>query len=171
MFNRFEKLFLYFFCTSVSRILVGFRIPFSDYKLKTNENRNGDVDKTEKEETSKNKPVKKGYKYRNLNQINKNQNSKNDDEMNTDIGNWRTTKTILNTHSKSSVSQIPDMGQRSGGLGVDDREGGLNEDDRKGEDVDDDGSGDVTLKCLSVAASSLNIQKNRIKEFTVYAGM
>lgn len=81
------------------------------------------------------------------------------------------TKTVLNSHSKSSVSQIPDSGPRSGGLDDDDRGGGLNEDDRKGEDEDDDGSVDVTLKCLSVAASSPNIQKNRIKEFIVYAGM
>ena len=91
--------------------------------------------------------------------------------MNTDIGNWKMTKTVLNSHSRSRVSQIPDLGPRSGGLSEGHSKGGLNEDDREGEDEDDDESGDVTLKCLSVAASSPNIEKHHNREFIVYAGM
>ena len=84
------------------------------------------------------------------------------------------TKPVLNSHRKSGVSQIPDLGPRSGGLSEDedDREGGLSEDedDREG-GLSEDDSGSVTLKCLSVATSSPNIQKSHNKEFTVYAGM
>jgi hypothetical protein len=127
--------------------------------VKKNDNRNENGHKTEKE-TIKNNPVKKTRNYRNLNQINKKQNSENDDEINTDIGNWKMTKTVLNSHSRSSVSQIPDSGPSTGGLSEGHRD----------RDKDEDDSEDVTLKSLSVAVSIRNIQKNHNKEFTVYAG-
>jgi hypothetical protein len=79
-------------------------------------------------------------------------------------------KTVLNSHSKSTLSQIPDLGPRTGGLNENHSKGGLNEDDREGGLSGDDRE-NVTLKSLSVAASSPNIQKHHNKEFIVYAGM
>ena len=114
-----------------------------------NEVKNKNEDKNEKVAV-KNNSGKKTNKYRNLNQMNKKQNSENDDDLNTDIGNWKILKTFLNSHSKPSIAQIPDLDPRTGGL--------------------DYSGGDVTLKCLSVAVSSTKIQKNRNEKFTVYAG-
>ena len=81
--------------------------------------------------------------------INKKRSNGNIDDSDTDLVNWKMTKTITNSDRKSNVNQIPDLGLRSGGL---------------------DDSGDVTLTSLSAAASSPNIQKTKEKEFILYAG-
>ena len=130
----------------MSRIIADFRIPFSDYKSNTSKNLN--ENKVE-DGVIKNNFAQKKHKYKNLNKKNEKQNKGNIDDIEADIVNWKMTKTITNSDIKSSVYQIPDLGLRSGGL---------------------DDSGDVTLTSLSVAASSPNIQKNKEKEFTLYAG-
>ena len=108
-----------------------------------------DENNVEDDKIKKN-PAQKKYKYKNLNQINKKQNNGNIDDSDTDLINWKMTKTITNSDRKSNVNQIPDLGLRSGGL---------------------DDSGDVTLTSLSAAASSPNIQKTKEKEFILYAGV
>ena len=130
----------------MSRILVDFRIPFSDFTSKRRKNLNEDEVEDDK---IKNNPAQKKYKYKNLNKTNKKQNNGNIDDIDKDIGNWKMLKTITTSDKKSSVNQIPDLDPRSGGL------------------YD---SENVTLTSLSVVTSSPNIQKNKEKEFILYAG-
>ena len=137
---------VWFFRVSVSRILADFRITFSNIESKIKENLN--ENKVENNEIKYN-PAQKKYKYKNLNQINKKQNDGNIDDIDKDIGIWKMTKTITYSDIKSSGNQIPDLGSSSGGL---------------------NDSGDVTLTSLTVAASIPNIQKNKEKEFILYAG-
>ena len=145
-FNILNFTIVWFFRVSVSRILADFRITFSNFESKIKENLN--ENKVENNELKYN-PAQKKHKYKNLNQINKKQNDGNIDDIDKDIGIWKMTKTNTYSDIKSSGNQIPDLGPSSGGL---------------------NDSGDVTLTSLTVAASSPNIQKNKEKEFILYAG-